>query len=68
MQLADIFKAAAGGCDTVGCMHGHVDEPMFLHPRCHPSAGTWVSVDPVKHTLRIVCKTCKTLVVELVCP
>jgi hypothetical protein len=41
---------------------------MFLHPRCHPTSGTWVSANPSNRTLRIECAKCKKIVVELVCP
>ena len=68
MELATLFTSVAGGCETPGCTHGHIGGPMFLHPRCHPKSGTWVSANPSNRTLRIECAKCKKLVIELVCP
>ena len=53
----------SAGCDWPGCTH--TDHPvMYLHPRCHPSAGTCVEYrrDGV---LRIQCRKCEKLVAKV---
>lgn len=52
------------GCSNPDCDHALHDE-LFLHPRCHPKAGTWASYKTGSKVVRVVCKTCRKLVCEI---
>jgi len=68
MDLETLFASARGGCQSPDCDHKHhSNDPMFLHPRCHPKAGTWVSVNAETRTIRVACAACRKLVVEVNC-
>lgn len=66
VPLDVLFETLSGGCQAEGCGHEH--GPMFLHPRCHPRAGTWVSVDVATRKLCVACAKCRKIVVEVQCP
>jgi hypothetical protein len=51
------------GCQAPGCTH--VNHPvMYLHPRCHVSAGTRVEYHR-DGVLRIRCRKCDSLVANV---
>lgn len=52
-----------GGCETPGCGHDHT--VLFLYSRCHQSAGQRVSYDKRTGNVRVVCRRCDSLVVEI---
>lgn len=52
-----------GGCETPGCRHDHT--VLYLHGRCHQSAGQRVSYDKRTGNVRVVCRRCDELVVEI---
>jgi hypothetical protein len=66
MTLEEFYAAARGGCQVPGCGHAH--GVMFLHARCHPSSGIRVSFDPETRVLRVACRECERLVVEIELP
>jgi hypothetical protein len=45
------------GCSTPECDHIH-HSVAYLHPRCHPDAGTWTSYDKRTGSLTIQCRHC----------
>ena len=45
------------GCSDPDCTHDH--SVVYLHPRCHPEAGTWASFDKGTGTLTIECVQCQ---------
>lgn len=47
-------------CETPGCTCGGA---IFIHPRCHPEAGTWVSI--LDGVATVICRECRKLVVEI---
>ena len=46
------------GCQAPGCTHTDHAE-MFVHPRCHPNAGTWVEYRRHLGVLKVSCRKCK---------
>jgi hypothetical protein len=46
----------ASGCGTPNCGHDH--SVLYLHPRCHPQAGTWVRYEKKSGTLIVDCARC----------
>lgn len=52
-----------GGCGSPGCTHDHT--VLYLHARCHPSAGGRVSYDKRTGNIRIVCRRCEDLIAEI---
>ena len=44
------------GCGTPGCGHDHT--VLYLHGRCHPSAGSRVSYDKRTGNISVVCRRC----------
>jgi hypothetical protein len=64
MTIEELFRSAAGGCQTAGCTHDH-SEPLYLHSRCHRKRGTFVAIDPVQKTLRVECAECKKEIVTV---
>lgn len=49
-------------CQVPGCKHED-HEGLFLHARCHPSAGTRVEYRDGELAIR--CRTCETLVCKV---
>ena len=45
------------GCDVPDCTEDH--SVIYLHPSCHPAAGTWASFDKSTGVLTIECKQCQ---------
>ena len=51
------------GCGAPDCGHDH--SVLFLHPACHPTAGTWVKYEKLTGRVTVECKRCKKLVVRI---
>jgi hypothetical protein len=54
----------AQACSKPGCSHAF-HERLWLHGRCHPSAGMRASYDAATGVLAIECRKCKKLIVEV---
>lgn len=52
-----------GGCGTPGCQHDHT--VLYLHGRCHPSAGARVSYDKRAGNISVVCRRCDAPIAEI---
>ena len=53
----------SAGCGAVGCTHTQ-HPSLFLHSKCHPSAGTWIEYRR-DGLLRITCRKCKAHVAHV---
>lgn len=52
--------------NTCDCDEGHCEHSvLYLHPNCHPSAGTWVRYTKGSGELEVTCKKCKRLVCKI---
>ena len=68
LTTAALDTALLHGCQMPGCLHSEhpFTDVVFLHPRCHPKAGTWAFYSAThRGVLRLICKQCRTLVVEV---
>lgn len=68
LTTADLVRATLNGCQMPGCTHQvHGVTPIvYLHSRCHPSAGTWAGYHADQPgLLKIICKRCRALVCEV---
>jgi hypothetical protein len=45
------------GCSDPNCTEDH--SIVYLHPRCHPEAGTWTCFDKRTGALIIECMECQ---------
>jgi len=51
------------GCGVENCGHDH--SVLYLHPRCHPAAGTRVRFEKKSTLLIVECVACKREVVRI---
>jgi hypothetical protein len=51
-------------CADPDCKHRDHEE-LYLHPACHPSAGTRCSYNRTTGTLTIRCRQCQAFVTEI---
>lgn len=56
----DLKAMTCAGC---GAEHEHGKNPVFLHARCHPSAGTFASY--LDGVLTVACARCNKLVARV---
>lgn len=49
-------------CSNPGCNDCN---EIYLHPTCHPHAGTWTYFEHATDLIVIVCKECKKEVVAI---
>lgn len=64
LRRRDLDDLAASGCQVPGCNHqnhGVLDE-IYLHGRCHVSAGTEVLYKTADKIIEVRCKKCKAFV------
>ncbi len=52
------------GCGVPGCTHA-MHESMFVHSRCHPTAGTRVEYRRPEGVLRIRCRKCEAHIIDV---
>jgi len=57
MQILTCTELNDAGCSEPNCTHDH--SVVYLHPKCHPKAGTWASYDKNTGVLTIECKRCQ---------
>lgn len=55
-------------CSSCGDVTGRCEDELFLHSRCHPSAGTRVSYVRAHHALFVACRKCQAPVVTIKLP
>ncbi len=60
-QLEDMV---AHGCSVPGCTHAD-HQQVFIHPKCHPSAGLSVRYERGSGKLNILCRECKQPIVDV---
>jgi hypothetical protein len=53
------------GCQDPACDHSEDDKVLYLHPKCHPGAGTYVYYDKGDRTLTLECTLCKRVIVRI---
>lgn len=68
LTTRDLETALRHGCQMPGCRHSDhsLNDVFYLHPRCHPCAGTWAAYHAdTPGVLHILCKQCRALVVKI---
>lgn len=63
MQTLTREQLDQGGCATPDCGHDHT--VLYLHGRCHPSAGARVSYDKRTGNISVVCRRCNEPIAEI---
>ena len=53
----------ATGCGDPGCTEDH--SIIYLHPKCHPDAGTWTSYNKDTGTLAVECTECEMVLARI---
>jgi hypothetical protein len=60
----DLDHMANQGCQDPDCKRPHnPDQPIFLHPGCHPKSPTWVSYKD--GVIAITCAECEALILKI---
>lgn len=62
MTIDEIFKEAAGGCQTPGC---DCKGEVVLTSGCHPGHGMKVGVDASRGVMKISCAVCDKAVIVI---